>query len=162
MPHPKKERESEKEIKRGGGDPIFPITAAAFPCCTATNKRCCRLEGSCIIYGQAPQSCHVRARLEPGLIVQSRSTLIKMATRAETLTSETILRPGSKTLVLVLELGLAFHSGCWFKGYSHGGAPRPKITVEKGAYCSSVSVGLPARFWPRRQETELCEIKAQP
>ena len=44
MPHPKKERESEKEIKRGGGDPIFPITAAAFPCCTATNKRCCRLE----------------------------------------------------------------------------------------------------------------------
>ena len=44
MPHPKKERESEKEIKRGGGDPIFPITAAAFHCCTATNKRCCRLE----------------------------------------------------------------------------------------------------------------------
>ena len=116
-----------------------------------------------IIYGQSPQSCHVRVRLEPGLIVQSWSTVdILKNGDSRWDTPATILRPGSTTLVLALGLGLAFHSGCWFKGYSHGGAPRLKITVEKGAYCSSVSVGLPARFWPRRQETELCEIKAQP
>ena len=36
-----------------------------------------------------------------------------------------------------------------------------RLLCGKGVFCSSVSVGLPARFWLRRQETEMCEIKAR-
>ena len=44
MPHPKKKGSQKRKSKGEVVSHIFPITAAAFPFCTAANNRCRRLE----------------------------------------------------------------------------------------------------------------------